>query len=65
MELLKFTLRNELPRRLQIALDSPGDKFCFSPSYSIQNSALSSVFSSVATQLGDNFWRLAPAYNLL
>lgn len=65
VELLKFTLRNELPRRLQIALDSSGEKFCFSPSYSIPNSALSSVFSSVATHLGDNFWKSPPAYDLL
>lgn len=60
VELLKFTLRSELPRRLRIALDSPGEKFCFSPSYSIPRSALSSVFSGVATHLGDNFWKSPP-----
>ncbi len=65
VELLKFTLRNELSRRLQIALDSPGEKFCFSPSYSIPSSALSSIFSSVATGLGDKFWKSPPAYSLL
>jgi len=65
VELLKFTLRNELPRRLQIALDSPGEKFCFSPSYSLPNCALSNVFFSVATDLGENFWKSPPSYDLL
>lgn len=64
-ELLKFTLRSELSRRLQIALDSPGEKFCFSPSYSMPISALSSVFSRVATSLGDNFWKSPPSYDVL
>ncbi len=65
VELLKFTLRNELPRRLQIALESSGQKFCFSPPYSIPACTLSTVFSSVATGLGENFWKCPPALNLL
>jgi hypothetical protein len=65
VELLKFTLRSELPRRLQIAMEAPGEKFCFSPSYSIPDCALSKVFSSVATDLGDTFWRSPPTYDLL
>lgn len=65
VELLKFTLRNELPRRLQIALDSPGERFCFSPVYSTPHSALSRVFSSIATDLGDKFWKSPPVYDLL
>jgi hypothetical protein len=65
VELLKFTLRNELSRRLQIALNSPGEKFCFSPSYSIPECALSKVLSSVATRLGDNFWKSPPTYDVL
>lgn len=65
VELLKFTLRNELPRRLQIALDSPGEKFCFSPSYAIPTCALSNVLSNIATSLGDNFWKCSPSHELL
>lgn len=64
-ELLKFTLRNELLRRVQIASEAPGEKLCFSPSHSIPASALSSVLSRVATRLEDNFWKSPPAYNLL
>lgn len=64
-ELLRFTLRNELSRRLQVAFGSPGDKLCFSPSYSMPDCALSNTFANVATQLGDNFWKVPPAYNLL
>lgn len=65
IELLKVTLRNELPRRLQIALETPGGKFCFSPSYSIPDSALSVVFSSVATGLGENYWKCPPRLELV
>lgn len=65
MELLKFTLRNELPRRLKIALDSPDEKLCFSPSYSIPDSMLSNLFATVATNLGENFWRSPPNSNAL
>lgn len=64
-ELLKYTLRNELPRRLQIALDSPGEKFCFSPSYAIPTCVLSGVLSNIATSLGDNFWKCPPSHELL
>ncbi|MCR6627670.1 hypothetical protein [Pseudoxanthomonas mexicana] len=59
-ELLKFTLRTELPRRLLYALESPGEKLCFSPSYSVPACALSTTFSSIATDLGDNFWKSPP-----
>lgn len=65
VELLKFTLRNELPRRLQIAMESPSEKYCFSPSYSIPSCALANVFSSVATRLGDNFWKSPPIWQRL
>lgn len=65
VELLKFTLRNELPRRLQIALDSAEERFCFPPPYSVPHSALSKVFCSVATDLGDKFWKSPPVYDLI
>lgn len=64
-ELLKCTLRNELPRRLQTALESPEGKLCFSPSYSIPACALPTALSSVATNLGDNFWKSPPNLRLL
>lgn len=62
VELLKFTLRNELARRLQIASMSNEERFCFSPSYSLPSCALTMVFSTIATRLGDGFWRSPPAY---
>ena len=65
VELLKFTLASELPRRLQIAHGSQEGKLCFSPSRSIPTSALSTVLSDVATRLGDNFWQSPPTLDLL
>lgn len=65
VELLKFTLRNELPRRLKIAEEAPGEKLCFSPPHSIPTCALSSVFSDVVTHLGDRFWKSIPAIELI
>lgn len=64
-ELLKFTLASEIPRRLQIASSSPEGKLCFSPANSVPKSTLSSALASVATNLGDNFWRLPPALELI
>jgi len=64
-ELLKYTLRNELPRRLQIALESSAGKLCFSPSYSIPDCTLSTALSSVATCLGDDYWKSPPNLQLL
>lgn len=64
-ELLKYTLRNELPRRLQAALESPDGKLCFSPSYSVPTCALSTALSSVATNLGDSYWKSPPTLRLL
>lgn len=65
MELLKFTLRNEMPRRLKIALASPDEKLCFSPPYSTTDCMLCHVFATVATSLGENFWKSPPSVNAL
>ena len=65
LDLLKFTLANELPRRLQIASGSAGDRFSFGPAHSIPACALTNVFSNVATHLADTFWRSAPAIELI
>ncbi len=65
VEILKFTLGKELPRRLQIAQGSLEGKLCFSPSHSLPDSALTSVFSNIATRLGDNYWISPPALALI
>lgn len=65
VEILKFTLGTELRRRLQIAQGSHEGKLCFSPSRSLPDCALTTVFSSVATQLGDHYWISPPALALI
>jgi len=59
-EILKFTLANELPKRLRLAEDSPAGKLIFSPSRSFPPSCLSEAFYSVSTALADDYWRLPP-----
>lgn len=65
VEILKFTLGSEIPRRLRIAQGSPEGKLCFSPSRSLPCCALSSAFANVATRLGDVFWMSPPAVDLI
>ncbi|WP_454260368.1 hypothetical protein [Pseudoxanthomonas mexicana] len=65
VEILKFTLGNELARRLQIAQGSPEGKLCFSPSRSLPGCSLTSAFASIATGLGDRFWISPPALQLI
>ena len=65
VELLKYTLASEIPRRLQIALGSQEGKLCFSPPHSLPNSSLTTALSNAATQLGDNFWRFPPSLDLI
>lgn len=62
VEILKFTLGSELSRRLRLAQGAPEGKLCFSPSHSLPDSALVSVFSTVATGLGDRFWMSPPDF---
>lgn len=65
VELLKFTLATELPRRLQFAHGSQEGKLCFSPPHSIPMSTLSTILSDIATRLGDNFWKSPPTLEML
>ena len=65
VEILKFTLGTELPRRLQLARGAPDGKLCFSPSRSLPSCSLSSVFATTATHLGDEFWISPPAVELI
>ncbi|WBX93107.1 hypothetical protein [Pseudoxanthomonas mexicana] len=64
-EILKFTLSSELPRRLRYAQAAMEGKLCFSPSHSLPDSALTRVFSTMATDLGDTFWMSSPALELI
>lgn len=64
-EILKFTLSAELPRRLKLAQGSLEGKLCFSPSHSLPDSALSTAFYSVATNLGNRFWLSPPTLELI
>ena len=64
-EILRFTLASELPRRLKLAQGALEGKLCFSPSYSLPDSALTTVISTIATNLGDKFWISPPAIELL
>lgn len=65
VEILKFTLGSELPRRLKLAQGSLEGKLCFSPSHSLPDCAMTAVFSSIATGLGDKYWISPPALELL
>lgn len=65
VEMLKSTLSSELPRRLRLTQGSLEGKLCFSPSYSLPDCALTSVFSTVATRLGDRYWMSPPALELI
>lgn len=60
VEIVKYTLTSELPRRLKLAQGSYEGKLCFSPSHSLPDSALTRVFSSVATPLEDQYWIAPP-----
>ncbi len=60
-EILKFTLASELPRRLRMAQGSQEGKLCFSPSHTLPDSALTTVFATAATDLGDRFWMVPPS----
>lgn len=64
-EILKFTLSSELPRRLRYARAAMDGKLCFSPSHSLPDSALTQVFSTIATDLGNTFWMSPPALALI
>ncbi|MBB3888622.1 hypothetical protein ABQE95_17825 [Xanthomonas campestris pv. campestris] len=64
-EILKFTLSSELPRRLRLTQGSLEGKLCFSPSHSLPDCALTSVFSTVATRLGDRYWMSPPVFELI
>lgn len=59
-EILKYTLAGELPRRLKMAQGSYEGKLCFSPSHSLPDSALTRVFTAIATALGDQYWIAPP-----
>ena len=65
VEILRFTLGSELPRRLKLAQGSMEGKLCFSPSHSLPDCAMTAVFSSIATGLGDKYWISPPALALL
>ncbi|WP_396614761.1 hypothetical protein ACHZ97_09605 [Lysobacter soli] len=65
VEILKFTLGNELPRRLKLTQGSLEGKLCFSPSHSLPDCALTLVFSNTATRLGDRYWMSPPVLALL
>lgn len=58
--ILRFTLGSELPRRLRLAQGSLEGKLCFSPSHSLPDSALTTTFSTIATDLGNEFWIAPP-----
>ncbi len=60
-EILKFTLGSELPRRLKMAQGSKEGKLCFSASHTLPDSALTTVFANIATNLGDQFWMVPPS----
>lgn len=59
-DLLNKTLILELPRRLRLAFNAPGDNLCFSPSYSMSPYTLSTALATVATDLGDEVWKSVP-----
>lgn len=63
--ILKFTLGSELPRRLKLAQGSLEGKLCFSPSHSLTDSALTTTFSTIATNLGNAFWIAPPTLELI
>ncbi|WP_223809476.1 hypothetical protein [Thermomonas sp. XSG] len=65
VELLKFTLASELPRRLLIAQGATEGKLCFSPSRSLPTCSLTTAFAGIATRLGDEFWISPPALTLI
>lgn len=65
VEILKFTLSSELPRRLRLTQGSLEGKLCFSPSHSLPDCALTSAFSTVATRLGDRYWMSPPTLELI
>lgn len=65
VEILKFTLSSELPRRLKLTQGSLEGKLCFSPSYSLPDCALTAVFAGIATGLGDRYWISPPALELI
>lgn len=58
--LLQRTLNHELQRRLTYAKFSPSEKLTFSPHYLQEESALTRNFSTVATDLREQFWRVPP-----
>lgn len=64
-EILKFTLGSELPRRLKMARGSMEGKLCFSASRTLPDSALTTVFATIATDLGDRFWMVPPSLELI
>lgn len=64
-EVIRFTLVDELFRRLRLTQDAPSDKLCFSPARSIPVSAITTIFSCVATNLGDEFWRQPPSLDAI
>lgn len=64
-EILKFTLGSELPRRLKMAQGSKEGKLCFSASHTLPDSALTTVFATMATDLGDQFWMAPPSLELI
>ncbi len=64
-ELLGSTLIEEIPRRLRMAINAPGDDLCFSQSYAVPPYMLSTALASVATSLGDAVWKSVPSLELL
>lgn len=64
-ELINYTLRSELPRRLKIASLSLEEKFCLPAMRTSPSCTLSKVFYNFATDLGENFWKSAPTDSLL
>ena len=64
-QILKFTLGRELARRLELAQGSLEGKLCFSPSYSLPDCAMTSVFSTIATPLRDKYWICPPSLGAL
>ncbi|WP_232372065.1 hypothetical protein [Xanthomonas hydrangeae] len=64
VEMLRSTLGSELPRRLRLTQGSLEGKLCFSPSHSLPDCALTSVFCGIATSLGDRYWMSPPSLEL-
>ena len=64
-EILRQSLVDELARRLPIALAAVNNRLCFSPSHSMPPTALATVFTTIATSLQDDFWRLPPSIDAI